>query len=490
MTGKLGAGRRGGLALAAAMLITALPGAPARAVDQSDTASLRLVQTRTEQTVNRRSADARVWVDPQVWVTPVNGTFDLRVRRADYDDPFQIVQASYTGRSDVIQERALPSDLITRHGLARFARVTVRNAAGELVKRSPLLTFCPNSYEPHRSAPDGPNNPRFPQDCRLHRFGLSQVWGIDDGWATQALGYDSVRFRGPDGRYTVTVSIARRYVDLFHIAPEDAKASVNVTVRTRSTSSGSAAFSQAADEERLSRHPAVRTVKSPNTRNLPDLASLPAWGIRAVHTRGRDLLRFSANVWVGGTSRLDVEGFRQQGEDVMDAYQYFYRGDEVVARARVGTMNFHRQRGHNHWHFTDFARYRLLDSSRSASVRSHKQSFCIVPTDSIDLALPDAEWRPGYDSRCGWEDALWVRQAIPVGWGDTYYQGVAGQAFNITNVPNGTYYVEVTANPGKRLFETDTSNNTTLRKVVLKGRPGARTVCVPRYTTDLSRGNC
>lgn len=133
---------------------------------------------------------------------------------------------------------------------------------------------------------------------------------------------------------------------------------------------------------------------------------------------------------------------------------------------------------------------RKLGVSRRAAVRSHKQSFCVVPTDPIALALPDAQWRPGYGTACGWEDAMWVRQTIPIGWGDTYYQGVAGQAFNITNVPNGTYYVEVTANPDGRLFETDTSNNVTLRKVILKGRPGARTVCVPPYSPDPSQGRC
>ena len=36
---------------------------------------------------------------------------------------------------------------------------------------------------------------------------------------------------------------------------------------------------------------------------------------------------------------------------------------------------------------------------------------------------------------------------MPVGWGDTYFQFVAGQAFDITSVPNGTYYIEVGAVP-------------------------------------------
>jgi len=491
MAGTLGAGRRGVLALAAAMVIAALPGIPAQAAGEPTMPSLRLWQARTTQTVYRGNTD-RVSVSPQVWVAPVNGTLDLRVRRADYDDPFQIVQR---GRSGAAQERALPADIVSSRGLAEFVRVTVTTADGDLVTSSPWRAFCPNNYDPQRISPDGPDAPRFPYSCPLHRFALSHVWGLDEGWATRALGYGGVRFHGPDGQYTVTVSIAPRYVDLFDISAADATASVAVTVRTRAGTSDGPVSAQAgpaptATQGQLSSHPRVPTVTKPPSRNLPDLAALPAWSIRVSHNRDRDFLSFAANVWVGGTSRLDVEGFRQQDEDVMDAYQYFYRGDDVVARAPVGTMHFHRARGHHHWHFTDFARYRLLDSFRQFAVRSHKQSFCIVPTDSIALDLPAAEWRPGYGGACGWEDALWVRQTMPVGWGDTYYQGVGGQAFNITNVPNGTYYVEVTANPDGRLFETDSGNNTTLRKVVLKGRPGARTVCVPPYTSGPVQGSC
>ncbi|WP_157362107.1 hypothetical protein [Haloechinothrix halophila] len=51
---------------------------------------------------------------------------------------------------------------------------------------------------------------------------------------------------------------------------------------------------------------------------------------------------------------------------------------------------------------------------------------------------------------------------------------------------NASRNVEVTANPDGRLFETDTSNNVTLRKVILKGRSGARTVSVPPYSPDPS----
>ena len=46
-------------------------------------------------------------------------------------------------------------------------------------------------------------------------------------------------------------------------------------------------------------------------------------------------------------------------------------------------------------------------------------------------------------------------------------------------MPDGTYYIQVTANPLKVLHENDTSNDVSLRQVILGGKPGHRTVRVP-----------
>ncbi|MFE7749662.1 hypothetical protein [Streptomyces sp. NPDC057428] len=45
----------------------------------------------------------------------------------------------------------------------------------------------------------------------------------------------------------------------------------------------------------------------------------------------------------------------------------------------------------------------------------------------------------------------------------------------------GEHYVQVLAHPEKRLEEADLTNNSALRKVVLGGRPRARTVTVPAH---------
>jgi hypothetical protein len=87
----------------------------------------------------------------------------------------------------------------------------------------------------------------------------------------------------------------------------------------------------------------------------------------------------------------------------------------------------------------------------------------------------------GLQGECGSPTALWVAEEMPVGWGDTYIQSIAGQSFDVTRVPNGTYYVQVTANPEKVLYETSTRNDVSLRKVILGGTPGHRTVKVPAW---------
>jgi hypothetical protein len=74
--------------------------------------------------------------------------------------------------------------------------------------------------------------------------------------------------------------------------------------------------------------------------------------------------------------------------------------------------------------------------------------------------------------------SLWIREVLNAGWGDTYERWVPGQSFDITDVPNGTYLVEVATNPDGRLRERDMGNNVALQRVRLGGRPGARTVRV------------
>jgi hypothetical protein len=55
------------------------------------------------------------------------------------------------------------------------------------------------------------------------------------------------------------------------------------------------------------------------------------------------------------------------------------------------------------------------------------------------------------------------------------------QNFDITHIPNGTYYIEIIANPEHLLYETNRHNDVSLRKIILGGTPGHRTVRVPAW---------
>ncbi|MFF8832805.1 lysyl oxidase family protein [Streptomyces sp. NPDC015131] len=223
----------------------------------------------------------------------------------------------------------------------------------------------------------------------------------------------------------------------------------------------------------------------------PDLRSLPAYGITISEPategpdKGKDFLAFSANVWNAGPAQLVVDGFRSPGKELMDAYQYFYDAKgKQVGYTPTGTMEWDPRPGHEHWHFTDFASYRLLKADQKEAVRSGKEAFCLANTDAVDYTVKNANWHPyntDLSTACGQQNSISVREVLDVGSGDTYTQDLPGQSFDITSLPNGTYYIQVLANPEKRLKETDLSNNSALRKVVLGGKKGARTVTVPPH---------
>ena len=224
---------------------------------------------------------------------------------------------------------------------------------------------------------------------------------------------------------------------------------------------------------------------------MPNLRSLPAWGIDVAENG--NYLRFSATVWNAGDSPLVVDGFVADQEDRMDAYQYFFDSDgNQTGYQPVGSFEFDHKRTHQHWHFRDFATYTLLRADKSTAVVSRKEAFCLANTDAVDLTVPGADWDPGntdLSTDCGQTDSLSLRQVLAAGWGDTYAQFRAGQSFDLRSLPNGTYWIATIANPRGRLVESSTTDNTALRKVVIGGRPGARTVRVPQVGLVVEDGS-
>jgi hypothetical protein len=104
---------------------------------------------------------------------------------------------------------------------------------------------------------------------------------------------------------------------------------------------------------------------------------------------------------------------------------------------------------HGHFHFKNYATYKLIDVTTGKVWRSAKRGFCMLDTDPYLPSLRDAPrnyWSCGSQTRDGF-------QGISKGWNDTYIWFLGGQYFVLDGgdgqdpVPAGRYYIEIEVNP-------------------------------------------
>jgi Lysyl oxidase len=475
-----------------ALTVLATAAWPSTAVGAPDDPSVRLFSPTESVRVTRHRTRVQL-PDLPVWVASVNGDFELRVSRPDYDTAPGLVQ-SEAGTGAVVRDLS-EEKLDGWSGLGSFLEVTVTNSGGTPI-REKSFTFCPNAWERQRVDDSGPEVARYPTFCSdwLTFFTRGMVWGIDAGWASPAFAwgdFGAPTVSLPEGRYTFRIAVASSYAELLEIPAEDSELTLDVTVRDRRRDDGDGPVHRTARSATAPRSSlSVPDVSDPDPSTVPDLVALPLWGMTTFNRRDRDFLGFGATPWNAGPAPLVVEGFRRSGEARMDAFQYFRDADgNVVGRAEVGEFAWDPRKSHRHWHFLQFASFTLRDATDQEVVRSRKQSFCLAPTNAIDLTVERASWSTeatDVHTACGGETALWIREVLQAGWADTYFQGVPGQALNITNLPNGWYYARIDVNPLGALYEVTTANNQESRLLHLGGKPGNRTVLVsPWHGQDI-----
>lgn len=428
--------------------------------------------------------DGRVWIDLALTAKTGLGGLEVRSKRTSYADPITTTWTS--GDLSGSLPEGTQKDF---RGLTRFARVIIRRLDGTVVARR-AFDACLNSWGGARYRPDGePTNP-YPYGCPWNPYTVGSVQGIPGGWAVNLSEEGGgLTARIPRGRYDLTVRVTDAYADSFGLAPADRRHTSRLVVDTYEEESFGRRAARTSDEPpSYEPEPEPTLAASGSTDGpRPDLRSLPAFGLGL--NRAGTQLRFGANVWNAGPSPLVVDGFlREDDPHVMDAYQYFFDAEgEQVGYEQVGELHFH-EGNHHHWHFEDFARYRLLDADMTPVRRSRKVSFCLANTDAVDYTVDGADWRPeGTDlsTACGYEGSQAIREVLSSGSGDTYYQYRSGQALRVEGLPNGVYYVAVEANPFGNILETDSTNNTSVRKIRLRGTPENRRLRVfPVGTID------
>lgn len=471
------------MSLVAAAVALVVSAAPALGGD-SGGPSVRLIRPSADVTTIRRSEGQPAYLDAGVLLAAVRGDLAIYAKRSEYGGPAHVWQD--LGPTT----RTLPSDVADGlDGLDRFFRIKLWDETGQLALQR-WRDFCPSGEDVRINA-SGPMAATFPRMCWTNPFMLGTVWGIDRGWAVRALDWNAPAFDGPNGRYTMRMSIARRYRELLDVGYEAGSVAFDIRIKTgddwcvdcpvRRELEDRPATDRSGDRDVRGTLGWAPSVADPDPSTIPDLRALPAFSISLEQHGQNEQLSFAATIWNAGPVSMIVEGFRRGDQPIMDAYQYFMRDGEAIGRARVGGLRYHGA-SHDHWHFLQFARYSLWSASMEEIYVSKKQAFCLVPTDAVDLTVEGADWRPYDDdlgTSCGSFDpgARWLRETLQAGWGDTYHQS-RGTSLDISGVPNGIYYVAVEANPDGMLYESDRTNNVELRKIRLGGVPGARTLKV------------
>jgi hypothetical protein len=128
---------------------------------------------------------------------------------------------------------------------------------------------------------------------------------------------------------------------------------------------------------------------------------------------------------------------------------------DIILGSPIGNTNFTYQSCHRHYHFNEFADYRLVNSAGLPAAIGKKVGFCLLDSGRWD---PLASTQPRYD--CD-------NQGIQAGWYDVYTADLPCQWVDITDVPPGNYLLEVEANPAGRLLESTRTNNIARTSVVI-----------------------
>ena len=471
------------LALGAAVLPSqAAPGASAPA-------GLRLFTPDRNPVMTIHDAgDGEQWVefDPAVFLGSRTSRLEIDVRRRDARHR-KVATVRVDGKT-----RKIPAKYLADwNGLRNAFILTWSTPQGATIATT-RTDWCPNEGQASRLGPYAATETAFTTSCSYHPFTRSQRWGIDRGWARQVLAYGiTVPEQDLGDRVVLEIRLRKALATAFGLTDKERRVRLTVDVEHVDDQEGPGPepgpvdrLARAADHDHGTPGKPHSTTGGISRDVLPDLVSLPAFGISTHTEDGRDQLDFAATVYNGGSGTLVAEGFRRGSKELMDAYQFFYRGKKQVAARKVGTMGYDNRPSHQHWHFHDFAVYDLVARKTKRVRTSGKEAFCLAPTDAIDLLQRGAVVNPGNGdlaTACGGKSSVWVREVLAQGWGDTYTQQRAGQSIDITGLPNGTYWIRVTANPDKRLYERTRKNNVSLRRVVLGGTPGHRTVKVPAY---------
>lgn len=207
----------------------------------------------------------------------------------------------------------------------------------------------------------------------------------------------------------------------------------------------------------------VQQVPCSDPRGCPDLVVDPATMDPSVHTK-----TFKPN------DCQVQEGTTQAGKRQILRFTYttpnFGAGDLIVGRPEDHPEWFEFGECHGHFHFREYADYRLWTPEQFAEYESlrranpdlqasqvisqnpglqpvvgEKRGFCVIDIFPYQAAPP--------------KYFLCDFQGISVGWADEYVSDLDSQFIDVTGVASGTYVLEAEVNSEQLFEESDYTNN-------------------------------
>lgn len=133
---------------------------------------------------------------------------------------------------------------------------------------------------------------------------------------------------------------------------------------------------------------------------------------------------------------------------------------DLVLRSPVNNPLFTYAPCHGHYHFNNFAEYRLLNTAGQQVAVGQKVGFCL---EDVSRWNPAANSQPQYN--CDY-------QGIQAGWSDIYGGNLPGQWIDITGLAAGTYILEINFDTANRIAEANETNNLARVQVTIRTKDG------------------
>ncbi len=213
----------------------------------------------------------------------------------------------------------------------------------------------------------------------------------------------------------------------------------------------------------------------PTDALLPDVTPGVPKHLNIHNQQQQEFLRFT-NVWANiGPGTLEYEPLfpdpNAEEGTTQDAFQNLYDDegnfgltDQTVWHETVSQFIFHDT--HNHWHIDDIGEFsvRVPDTNNAdipgeiatlnneQETTSIKVGFCITNVYKYNGDESPTSQRIYWDCEVG-------LQGIQPGWADQYHQSVEGNEIDITDLPNGTYFLVHKWNPENTFVDGNNTND-------------------------------